>query len=83
MAVPGVGKRLCTEPVPTIALDKECLGVTVAEILLTLLFTNLKLIGVTSLVELSAVRWDWGERLDFQNTSFLNVIFGCLFRYDF
>ncbi|KAF2986509.1 hypothetical protein EK904_003773 [Melospiza melodia maxima] len=26
MAVPGVGKRLCPEPVPTIALDKECLG---------------------------------------------------------
>lgn len=72
MAVPGVGKRLCTEPVPTIALDKECLGVTVAEILLTLLFTNLKLIEVTSLVELSAVRWGCGGKdLIFRTLLFL------------
>lgn len=47
--------------------------------LLALLFTNLKLIRVISLVEMSAVRWEWGERLVFQKTSFLNVILGvCL-----
>lgn len=48
----------------------ESLGVTVSEIPAHFVFTNLKLIGMISLMELSAVRWGWGKDLFFKTLTF-------------
>lgn len=70
-----VGKRLRAELVPTIALELYL------KYLLTLLFTNLNLIGVISLVEPSVV--GVGGKTSFSKHFFSECDLGCLFRYDF